>query len=63
MIIGLSKSKYCRGVQCPKMLWMDRYKQEEAEDILSKSLMENGKKVGDIARGYFGKYDSYIKMH
>ena len=57
MIIGLSKSKYCRGVQCPKMLWMDRYKQEEAEDILSKSLMENGKKVGDIARGYFGKYD------
>jgi len=20
----LSKSKYCKGVQCPKMLWMDK---------------------------------------
>ncbi len=28
-----SKSKYCRLWQCPKMLWMDKYKPEEkAED-------------------------------
>ncbi|SFE17055.1 DUF2779 domain-containing protein [Succiniclasticum ruminis] len=57
MGIGLSKSKYCRGVQCPKMLWMDRHKPEEAEDVLSESLMVNGNRVGDVARGYFGKYN------
>ncbi len=57
MGIGLSKSKYCRGVQCPKMLWMDRHKPEEAEDVLSESLMANGNRVGDVARGYFGEYD------
>lgn len=26
-----SKSKYVRGLQCPKMLWMDRYKPEMAK--------------------------------
>lgn len=24
--MNLSKSKYVRGLQCPKMLWMDKYK-------------------------------------
>lgn len=31
--IGLSKSRYCKGIQCPKILWMDKNKPEEAEDI------------------------------
>ncbi len=24
----ISKSKYCSAVQCPKMLWMHKYKKE-----------------------------------
>ena len=64
-ITDLSKSKYCKGIQCPKILWLDHYKPEEAEDILSETVMENGNLVGDLARSYFGEYSlvdfSYIK--
>ena len=28
----ISKSRYCRGVQCPKILWMDRNMPQEASD-------------------------------
>ena len=57
MILGLSKSKYCKGIQCPKILWMDKYKPEEAEDVLPEAVLANGNKVGDVATRYFGQYD------
>lgn len=47
--IALSKSRYCKGIQCPKILWMDKYKPEEAADVLSENIMANGEKVGDLA--------------
>ena len=51
-----SKSKYCRLWQCPKMLWMDKYKPEEkAEDATDASRMEAGTEVGKLARELFGK--------
>ena len=51
-----SKSKYCRLWQCPKMLWMDKYKSEEkAEDAADDSRMEAGTEVGKLARELFGK--------
>lgn len=53
---GLSKSKYCKGIQCPKILWMDKYKPEEAADNLPETILENGNMVGDLARSYFGDY-------
>ncbi len=28
----LSKSKYCKGLQCLKMLWLDRHHPELGED-------------------------------
>ncbi len=55
-ITDLSKSRYCKGIQCPKMLWLDAYKPQEAEDILPESVLENGTLVGDLARSYFGGY-------
>ena len=55
-ITDLSKSRYCKGIQCPKMLWLDAYKPEEAEDILPETVLENGTLVGDLARGFFGDY-------
>ena len=57
MSIGLSKSRYCRGLQCPKMLWMDKYMPDKAEDVLPESVMATGNMVGDLARSYYGDYD------
>lgn len=54
--IELSKSKYCKGVQCPKILWMDEHMREKAK--ISDSLaMDVGTKVGELARNYFGAYN------
>ena len=57
MSLGLSKSKYCKGIQCPKILWLDIHKPEEAGDVLSQSIIANGNMVGELARQYFGKYN------
>ncbi|MCR4716627.1 MAG: DUF2779 domain-containing protein [Lachnospiraceae bacterium] len=54
--LGLSKSKYCKGVQCPKILWMDKYMPEVAEEQDNEAVFETGHKVGDLARSYFGEY-------
>ena len=56
-MFDISKSKYCRGVQCPKMLWMDLHMPEKAEDVLSETVMANGNMVGELAREYFGAYE------
>ena len=31
--MNLSKSKYCNGIQCKKMLCLDKYCKEEKEDV------------------------------
>ena len=51
----LSKSSYCKCVQCKKILWLERYRQEilPAPD---KSVFEKGRQVGELAKGLFGKY-------
>lgn len=53
----LSKTKYCKGIQCPKILWMDENMPEVGENVLSATLMKNGTKVGEVARDYFGDCD------
>lgn len=53
----LTKSKYCRGLQCPKMLWLDEHHPELGEDAASQSVLDNGTKVGELARAYFGDYE------
>jgi len=52
----LSKSKYCRAKRCNKILWMDKYKQEEKMQIARDSVFENGTKVGQLAKSLFGEY-------
>jgi hypothetical protein len=54
--MGLSKSKYCKGIQCPKILWLDIHKPQEAGDVVPESVMTNGDRVGELARAYFGDY-------
>ncbi len=53
----LSKSKYCSGVQCPKMLWLKENKPEQFdESVMNQSVLETGSEVGDLAMGLFGDY-------
>ena len=52
----LSKSKYCNGYQCKKILWLDKYKPEVKEEVSQESVLENGTQVGELARGLFGPY-------
>ena len=54
--VYLSKSKYCRGKQCEKMLWLDKNMPEVFEQTASDEILTNGAKVGELARGLFGKY-------
>ena len=52
----ISKSKYCRGFQCPKILWLERNKPEEAQETASENILENGNRVGLLAQQYFGEH-------
>ena len=52
--MNLSKSKYCAGVQCRKILWLDKNYPEEREENKSESVLDNGKEVGIVARDLFG---------
>ena len=54
--MNLSKSKYCNGVQCKKMLWLEKYKPEAKEEIDNESVLDNGNLVHDIARELFGNH-------
>lgn len=55
--MNLSKSKYTRFCQCPKMLWLDKYKPELAKvDETLLKRFEEGNEVGDLAMGLLGDY-------
>lgn len=56
-----SKSKYCGLWQCPKIAWLKKYKPEEyIIDESTKSRMDNGNIVGDLAMQLFGDYNEVI---
>lgn len=55
--IYLSKSRYCKCVQCMKMIWLMKYKTEFAVQTAKESVLENGTRVGELAKGLFGKYE------
>ena len=54
--IYLSKSKYCRAIQCNKMFWLDKNKPEERDELDKQAVLDNGTKVGELAKQLFGKY-------
>lgn len=56
-MLYLSKSRYCRLWQCPKMLWLDTYRPELQEaNAATKARMAAGNEVGDLAMGLFGDF-------
>lgn len=52
----LSKSKYCKAVQCNKILWLDKNRKDLYKDPAQLSILENGKEIGELAKGIFGEY-------
>jgi len=55
---NLSKSSYCSGIQCEKILWLDKYKPEYAVKEDNKSIFQTGQEVGCLAKELFGKYEN-----
>ena len=54
---NLSKTLYCNGVQCPKMLWLKKHRPELFDDsVINQAVMDTGNEVGDLAMGLFGDY-------
>lgn len=53
----LSKSSYCNCVQCNKILWLNKYKQDCAVNGSNDAILETGRKVGELAKGLFGHYE------
>lgn len=55
--MNLSKSRYTRGVQCPKMLWMDAHMPEMFDEgVMNQAVLNTGSAVGDLAMGYYGEF-------
>ena len=55
--MNLSKSKYTRFCQCPKMLWLDTYRPELAvQDPALQRRFQEGNEVGDLAMGLLGDF-------
>ena len=57
MKAGLSKSLYCSGVQCPKMLWLKKRHPELFDNsVYNQAVFDTGNEVGDLAMGLLGEY-------
>ena len=55
--MNLSKSKYTRFCQCPKMLWLDTYRPELAvQDPALARRFQEGNEIGDLAMGLLGDF-------
>ena len=52
---NLSKTLYCCGVQCPKMLWLKKYGNIPASSD-NQAIFDNGNKLGDLAMGLLGDF-------
>ena len=53
--MNLSKSRYCNGIQCNKLLWLLKNKPEEME-TLNESVFETGNMVHEVAKYLFGEH-------
>ncbi|NLG10408.1 MAG: DUF2779 domain-containing protein [Coriobacteriaceae bacterium] len=55
--MNLSKSRYTRGVQCARMLWLNEHHPELFDDsVMNQAVLATGNEVGDLAMGYFGDF-------
>ncbi len=54
--MNLSKSSYCRGIQCKKILWLEKHKPEEKQEINNDRILEQGNDIHEVARYLFGSH-------
>ncbi len=54
--MNLSKSKYCKGIQCKKMLWLEKNKPEEKIEVDNEAILENGNFIHEVAKYLFGEH-------
>lgn len=54
--MNLSKSRYCNGIKCKKILWLNKYKPEDQEQLNNESILQNGNDIHEIARYLFGEH-------
>ena len=55
--MGLTKTDFVRGMQCPKMLWLDHHKPEKKEiPAVVQDKLDCGNAFGDSLMGMFGPY-------
>ena len=54
--MNLSKSSYCKGVQCKKMLWLEEYYPSLKTEVDNSSVLDNGTEVGILAKDLFGEH-------
>ena len=55
--MGITKTDFMRGMQCPKMLWLDKHKPKLK--VIPPEVQEKldaGNEFGDLAMGMFGPY-------
>lgn len=43
----LSKPQYIRAIQCPKMLWLDKFMPDKASDTNLTNIFETGNEIGN----------------
>ena len=58
--MALTKTNFMRGMQCPKMLWLDRHKPSLMIMIIPPEIqarLDAGNEFGDRAMGMFGPYE------
>ena len=56
--MGLTKTDFMRGMQCPKMLWLDKHKPKLKiipQEVQAR--LDAGNEFGDSAMGMFGPYE------
>lgn len=55
--MGVTKTDFVRGLQCPKMLWLDSHKPEEKYiPAAVQRRLDLGNEFGDKAMAIFGDY-------
>lgn len=55
--MSISKTDFMRGMQCPKMLWLDAHKPEQKRiDMDTQHRLDKGNEFGDKAMGMFGAF-------
>ena len=55
MVPVLSKSQYIKGLQCPKALWLYRFRKDMKPeiDLATQARFDTGNQIGLLAQGYF----------